>query len=158
MSDTPPLRSSLQRSSPAASLRPAVKRKQRFSRKKKILVIGIVVLLAAGSIIWWMYGRNQDLNDVDVVKAKVARHYALPTNEMPALATVTDSAKVQANFSVKLQNDDKVLIYENNKKAIVYRPSLDRVVDVEPVTVSNPTSGSTGSSESPIPDINPFGN
>jgi hypothetical protein len=127
--------------------------KRRFLQLKWLVIISVTSLAILVSGGWWLSHRITNLNDVHVIMGKVTRHYQLPTDETPALATVTDSKKLQSNFSAKLHNDDKILIYENNKKAIVYRPSIDRVIDVEPVTVNEPTDSSTA-----IPDIHPFGN
>jgi hypothetical protein len=58
----------------------------------------------------------------------------LPSGETPTLATVTDVSKLkgQAIFS-NAQNGDKVLVYVKAQKIIVFRPSADKLVDVEPL-------------------------
>jgi hypothetical protein len=136
-----------------ATDKPSSKKRQ-FPQRKWLVLISITSLAILASGGWWLTHRDTNLSDVNVIMKKVSKHYALPANEMPALATITDSSKVQSNFSAKVKDDDKVLIYENNKKAIVYRPSLDRIVDVEPVTVSNQSNPASTT----IPNIKPFGN
>jgi hypothetical protein len=126
-----------------------------FPKKLRLLALAIVIVLVGGGIAFVkLHHTSQDLSDVKIVMSKVSKHYLLPTNETPALATVTDDQKVQNGFKGKVKDGDKILIYENNKIALVYRPSIDRVVDVEPVTVTNPDTSGTGTS---IPNINPFG-
>ena len=99
-----------------------------------LLVIGISSVL----FVFRQHGKQQDdMNNVTVIKKRVAVLYQLPTNEEPALATVTDKAKLESTFAGKVENDDKILIYEKNGKAIVYRPSINKIVDVEPVQIDN---------------------
>jgi hypothetical protein len=66
----------------------------------------------------------------------------LPTNEAPLLATVTDKSSLKTPFLQEADNNDKILIYEKAKRVIIYRPSLDRIIDVGPVELNNiPASG-----------------
>ena len=56
-------------------------------------------------------------------------------NGEPTLVTVQDVTKLQdQEFFEKAQNGDKVLIYEQAKKAYLYRPSTNRVINVAPVS------------------------
>lgn len=73
------------------------------------------------------------------VKDKVGRHYLLPTGETPVLATVTDKSQVSALFLKNAQNGDQILIYQRNRLAIVYRPSIDKIIAVGPVTYDLPS-------------------
>lgn len=116
--------------------------------RKQVGTIGIVVglvllLLVGGLLVWKLKQNNTDLTKVEVVKAKVARHYVLPTNEQPALATITDSKKLTSSFFKKAQNGDKVLIYQKNQVAILYRPSIDRIIAVGPVVIDTPQGGTS---------------
>jgi len=71
----------------------------------------------------------------------VSRHYILPTDEVPAQATITDQSKVSSAFQGKAKNGDRLLIYQKNKQAVIYRPSVDRVVNVVPVQIDTPQGG-----------------
>lgn len=61
---------------------------------------------------------------------KISIHMTLP-DEKPTIATVEDTKKLanQAFFK-NAQNGDKVLMYTQSKKAILYRPSEDKVIEV----------------------------
>jgi hypothetical protein len=102
------------------------------------MVVGVLIVVASATVTLLQRQKETDLNNVDTVMELVAKHYRLPTDEKPALATVTDNKKVQSSFRGKVQNGDKILIYQTNQQAIVYRPTIDRIVDVEPVSIDTP--------------------
>lgn len=120
--------------------------------------LSIILLGLAGGIIVFITHKKPNLSDVNTVKSMIGKHYLLPVNDQPELATVTDSRKIQSSFKAAIENGDKVLIYQKTKQAIVYRPSIHKVVDVEPVNVANSSSATSATSPSTaIPNINPFG-
>ncbi|MCX8008576.1 MAG: hypothetical protein N3A54_02635 [Patescibacteria group bacterium] len=69
---------------------------------------------------------------------EVSSRIILPNDEKPTVAVVSDinRLKDQQFFSAG-QNGDIVLIYMNAKKAILYRPSEKKVVEVAPVNLNN---------------------
>jgi hypothetical protein len=86
----------------------------------------------------------------DVVK-RVSRHILLPSGEQPTVATVTDASKVHNQaFFANAASGDKVLVYANAKKAYLYRPSIDRIIEVAPLAPnSQAASPSTQSTSTP---------
>jgi hypothetical protein len=79
----------------------------------------------------------------NVVNA-VARHIVLPSGEQPTVATVSDASKVHNQaFFAHAATGDKVLVYSQAKKAYLYRPSIDRIIEVAPLAPSSTPSGST---------------
>ena len=100
------------------------------------ILLAIVVLLAvvaAGCVVWKLT-RPQNLNNVYVIERLVGRHYLLPSG-VPTLATVTDKSKLQTPFLQQADNGDKILIYERAGVAIIYRPSIDRIIATGPVEI-----------------------
>lgn len=95
--------------------------------------IVLVIVLSVSGVLHKK--QNEDLNNVATIKALVGSLYLLPANEEPALATVMDSSKLSSSFAGKVQNGDKILFFENNNRAIVYRPSVNKIVVVEPLQI-----------------------
>jgi hypothetical protein len=78
----------------------------------------------------------QDLETKDIV-ARVRKHMVLPDEE-PLVNTVTDADKVrQEPFYAKAQNGDKVIVFST--RAILYNPTLDKIVEVGFIRQVTPT-------------------
>ena len=78
---------------------------------------------------------EQAKKDADETKRLIGEVIELPDDEEPILATVTDVAKVKnQKFFAKAQNGDRVLIYTINKKAILFRPSTNKIIEVSQVS------------------------
>jgi hypothetical protein len=109
-----------------------------MSRQRLRIVIVIIVALVVGATATYLILHKQQpkLTDVHVIERLVGRHYVLPTDEQPALATVTDPSKVTTKFLQKAKQGDKILIYQKNSRVIIYRPSIDRIIDVGPVEIA----------------------
>ncbi len=106
--------------------------------KKLAIVFVLGVVIAVATIIGLMFFlSSRNLEDVSVVKGLVGRHYVLPTDEEPALATVEDKTKVKSEFFRSAENGDKLLVYKNAKKVILYRPSIDRIIEIGPVSIAD---------------------
>ncbi|MDB5183832.1 MAG: hypothetical protein JWO07_513 [Candidatus Saccharibacteria bacterium] len=109
------------------------------------IIIGaviVIIIAAAGFFAWQQQQSSKDITDVNKVMQLVNKHMILPTGETPALVTVVDKTKLNNDFLKKAVNGDKVLIYQKNQRAIIYRPSADRIVDVGPVQIDTPSGGS----------------
>jgi hypothetical protein len=93
--------------------------------------------------------------ETDALIASVGRLIALPGDENPTVATVTDIDKVKDQpFFKNAQNGDKVLIYTKAQKAIIYRPGENRIIEVGAVNINNqqpPQSPVPSESPSPTP-------
>lgn len=67
---------------------------------------------------------------------KVGQLVDLPKDETPTVATITDVEKLKdQSFFAKAENGDRVLIYNQIKRAILYRPSANKVIEVAPVNI-----------------------
>lgn len=114
---------------------------------KLIFSVLIVFVLGAGATAYAITkypetlglskGQAQAQAEVDMLVAEVGKLLALPTDEKPTVATITDVEKLkEQNFFKNAANDDKVLIYTKAKKAILYRPSEKKIVEVGAVNIN----------------------
>lgn len=92
-------------------------------------------------------GAAQVQAETDALVAEVGKLIDLPKDEKPTVATVTDIDKVKDQpFFKNAKNGDKVLIYTNAKKAILYRPSEKRIIEVGAVNLNQESPSPSPSS------------
>lgn len=123
---------------------------KKFFKKHQILIVLLTLLLlaaaGAGAYYYNQYNKlNNILKNPNVAVEKqtkqlvdqVGKLIELPTDEQPTVATVTDASKLKDNaFFKNAQNGYKVLIYVKARKAILYDPVKNLIVDVGPVNIS----------------------
>jgi len=127
------------------------------------IVLPIIALVA---IICAVYFYNQvnilkqdpkvaDQKEVSDLVAQVGKLLVLPTGEIPTLATVADPEALKDQiFFAKAQKGDKVLIYTQAKKAILYSVLLNKIIDVAPLNIGaqqavNPPASKTSATKKP---------
>ena len=72
--------------------------------------------------------------------------------EVPTVATVSDVSKLKNQaFFANAKNGDKVLIYQNAKKAILYRPSSNKIVEFGPINLGAAQTASPSAAVTPKP-------
>lgn len=118
--------------------------------KNILIAILVIFLLGAGGATYYFYNeyqkvkKNPDLisqEEVKSVTSVISKFMDLPTDEQPTVATVTDKEKLKdQDFFKKAENGDKILIYTNARKAILFRPSTGRVVEFAPLILGNDQS------------------
>lgn len=112
----------------------------------KILLVacGVVTVVAVGAAVYFyqqyyvLYSQSPAATQQEVERLvqQVGRLIVLPPNEKPTVATVADPSKlVDQPFFANAKKGDKVLIYTEAKKAILYSQSQDKIVEVAPVTL-----------------------
>ena len=80
------------------------------------------------------------------IKSEVAQLIELP-NEDPTVATVVDIEKLKNQpFFSSAQNGDRVLLFAQAKKAVLYRPSTGKIVEVAPINIGNGAGTTAGAS------------
>jgi hypothetical protein len=102
----------------------------------------VLLVIGLAGLSYYFYRNGYKLNhaassvhdDSAQVIAAVAKLMVLPEAEQPTIATVTDlsTLKNQAFFT-HAQVGDKVLIYTASKKAILYSPKQNKIIEVAPV-------------------------
>lgn len=103
---------------------------------KKLLIGGIVLgVMVVGLVTYRLRPRNGDKELVE----KVGKLVALPSGEEPTVATVTEREKLAGQpFFASAENGDKVLIYTKARKAILYDPDTNRVLEIAPLNIDEP--------------------
>jgi len=118
-------------------------------------ILVIVTLLALGAAIFFFLKYRQVQQDPSVatqveakkIGAKVAALLEVPQDETPSVATVTDKSKLNdQQFFAKSENGDKVVVYYSAGIAVLYRPSIDKIISVSPINVNTPST-------SPSPEV-----
>jgi cell division protein FtsL len=122
------------------------------------LIVLILLIAAAGTAAYYVkrYHDSQKQvqklsNPTEAAKTetqnlidKVGKLTVLPAGETPTIATVTDASKLKDQaFFVNAVTGDKVLIYTNAKKAFLYRPSTNKLINIAPVNLGTGTSTTT---------------
>lgn len=120
----------------------------------------IILLLGALASAGYFYLKYQGVqkatqmgstNEVDQLVEKVGKLIELPSGEQATLATVSDVTKLKGQvFFSKAQNGDRVLIYEQSKKAILYRPSTNKIIEVGPIQSTAKSEESVQNNENQI--------
>lgn len=137
--------------------------RKRIKGKKIILSLAAILWLAGtGFLVYSFLENRKENNDLrsqlntanqalgayktnpqEAAKAEVQRYvdevgklYALPQDEEPSVATVSDITKLKDQpFFAKAQNGDVTLIYTNAKLAVLYRPGSKQIINVSAVTI-----------------------
>lgn len=109
-----------------------------------VMVLTILFLISASiaGYFYYQYRHSSpvvDAKEIEDLSQEIGKFMMLPENETPTLATVTDREKLaEQPFFQKAENGDKVLIFSQNGRAILYRPSQKKIVDVTSVNVNQP--------------------
>jgi hypothetical protein len=113
-------------------------KKQRMSNKKWFVLgtfLGGVLLVATTALVVTMKPVSRAETDAQLIRETVGRLVVLPTNEEPAITTISEEMRASDKFLQQAQDGDKLLLYYKSLKAYIYRPSIKKVVDIGPLTV-----------------------
>jgi len=79
--------------------------------------------------------------EVDDLLGKVGKLIVLPQNEEPTIATITDveALKQEQSFYTDARNGNRVIIYMQAKKAIIYDEENNILVNVGPIFLNEET-------------------
>ncbi len=128
-----------------------------MSKKRLLALVLVLILIAGGGFLVYKYIHAQNevtrlsnpqesaKEETRQLTAKVGRLVEIPANETPTIATVSDVTKLQSQaFYANAKNGDKVLIFNQARKAFLYRPSTDKVIEIAPINIG--TSATTDQS------------
>lgn len=133
-----------------------------------IMVIGAFGGILAGIYFYTKYQAAQtalqsattnSLEEKKTLIEKVGKLIALPNDEDPQVATVTDLERLKNQpFFARAKVGDRVLLYTKNKKAYLYDPVANKILEVGPLIVPTDATGSAtvmGTSANPTPSATP---
>ncbi len=103
-----------------------------------ILFFFIILVLVLSSFLVYNYFSNRKNleNEVNYLVDKVGDLMFLPIGEIPTIATVSEPEKLKnQEFFKDAKKGDKVLIYANARKAILYDPLADKIITIAPVSL-----------------------
>lgn len=94
---------------------------------------------------------EQANTQIQTIVASLSKKVDLPSG-IPNVYTVKDVTKLNGQeFFKNAKNGDKVLIYVSAKKAFLYRPSEDKLIEVAYYNPPEPTKAVAGASTSEAP-------
>ena len=111
------------------------------------MLIGIlaVAVLASLGATYYFYSQLNQLKvnpqaaaqeEAAALVAKVGKLIVLPEGETPTVATVADPEALREQpFFANAKKGDKVLIYTNARKAILYDVESNKIVEVAPINI-----------------------
>lgn len=117
-------------------------------------IIILVILLVVGGISYFLYSKYFSFPKGDETQQlimKVGKLIELPSDETPTVSKVTDKLKSQPFFA-NAQAEDRILTYSKAKKAILYRPKTNKIVDISS-QIEASDSSKTKSSPSPAKSV-----
>ena len=126
---------------------------QEYNWKRIGLIVFVIALIITSIVLFFKYKRSQEiLNNPQMliqeekkkIVSKISRFMELPNEEL-TLATVNDISKLKNQLFFKnAKNGDKVLIYINAKKAILYHPSTNKIIEVSALDMNNKANATSG--------------
>ena len=110
------------------------KEKTKKNSSKKIIFFLVLILGSLSAYGVKHYYSQKSRGDSTSVLIAVSKLIDLPQGETPTVATVTDVKPLQnQEFFKDVQIDDKLLLFTKSKRAILYRPSTNKIIVVAPL-------------------------
>lgn len=119
----------------------------------------VLVLIFAGATVYF-YNQYSNLKQNPAAEAQeevaklveqVSKLIVLPQGEQPTVATVTDVEKLADQpFFANAKNGHKVLIYTGAKKAILFDPLAQKIIEVAPINIGDTSRGTSTRNTTPV--------
>jgi len=127
-----------------------------------VILVALVILSAFGYL-YFKYTKAQAeaahlrelansgiTEEVESLVTTVGKLMELPTGENPTIATIKDKEKLADQpFFTRAENGDRVLIYAQAKKAILYRPDTNKIIEVSVINIGQDQLPATPSATNP---------
>lgn len=100
----------------------------------------VIVVLCFGGFFYYKIHKFQNTSkgvkeqEVTNVISEVSKLYLFPEEESPTIATVSDPLALKnQSFFNSSEVGDKVLIFTNAGRAVLYRPSINKIIEITSV-------------------------
>ncbi|MEN9604317.1 MAG: hypothetical protein RJB39_2 [Candidatus Parcubacteria bacterium] len=122
----------------------------KLKAKKIFIILSITTIVALGLAGYFFYQLHAAKKDPQAASqkettelvAKISKLIVLPEGETPTVATVSDPTALKDQvFFAQAQKGDKVLIYAQAKKAILYSLTLNKILEVAPLNIGENKKG-----------------
>ncbi len=121
-------------------------RSKRRPRRMGIIIL-VLLLLAAISASAWLFIKYREAieanpkTDEQRTIQQVADIIEAP-DEQPSVVTVLDASKLaNKDLAERARDDDKLLVYAEHKRVVIFRPSSGKIVDM--LTIRDAVPGAT---------------
>lgn len=92
--------------------------------------------------------------EVAKLVAQISKLMVLPDGEQPTVATVTDIDKLKDQpFFANAKNGNKVLIYTGAKKAILFDPITQKIIEVAPINIGDSAKNTSSRNTTPTTPV-----
>jgi hypothetical protein len=130
--------------------------------RRLLFVIFLLVLLVGTGAYFYMKGRTVlyqagESNTTDTAGtagdtallqetiSALGKFVVLPEGDQPVLGVVSDPSALSGEIFFKdAQIGDRVLIYPHARQAILYRPSLGKIINMESIPMDSTTTSTVG--------------
>lgn len=136
------------------------KRFKNLANVRNLLIVLCILFIGSSAGAFYFYQQAKSLEptqtstkdpsivaqeESEVLIAKISKLIMLPEGETPTVATVTDPQKLKDQpFFANAKRGDKVLLYVDAKKAYLYDPVANILIDVGPLNLT-PTASTSSS-------------
>ncbi len=141
-------------------------KKKKILRKiftRKSILYLLLLILAIGFLYYYsQYRKLSSTPDaiakdktVEIIK-KISQLAIVPDDPNAVLASVTDVSKLKnEKFFANAQNGDYIVLFPSAMKAILYRPSINKIVEIGPLSSGQQPQVSTSTTQSVTPAMFP---
>lgn len=119
-------------------------------KNKLLIAIAALLFISLTSAAVYFYVQYRQVTSDETKKAErliktLSKFVQLPSDEVPTVATVADKTKLDNNpFLNQAENGDMIVIYSQDGKAILYRPSEEKIIDMTRINISNDSQQMAG--------------
>ena len=140
----------------------------KISKKTIFVIVTVILLIIAFIPSLYFYNQYQKLQnqlknpslsakeETQKLLSRVGTLIELPEGEEPTIATISDRDKLADQpFFARAKNGDKLIIYNNAKRAILYDPIANKIIDVAPVNIGTQSASTTNATDNISPTPQP---